>query len=181
MSDHISMIVARHSTALEFPLAWVEQRPMVDYHFVTDRLAVGGCIRNAECMRHLVSAGITHVINMMHEFDDHAINAGTGIELLQNGTTDDFLPKPTTLFWKGVDFTLKAFENPSAKVYVHCAAGVHRSPIMVLAILRALGHERKQAINMITEARPQANFPPVYVMSVEDFMREFRAAGQAAK
>ena len=62
---------------------------------------------------------------------------------------------------------------------MHCAAGVHRSPIMVLAILRALGHERKHAINMIMEARPQANFPPVYVMSVEDFMREFRAAAKA--
>ena len=153
---------------------------MVDYHYVTDRLAVGGYIRDVENMRELAAAGFTHVINMMHEFDDHSINDGTGIEVLQNGTTDDFLPKPTTLFWKGVDFTLQAFENPSAKVYVHCAAGVHRSPLMVLAILRALGHDRKQAINMIAEARPQANFPPVYVMSVEDFMREFRAANRPA-
>jgi protein-tyrosine phosphatase len=134
---------------------------MVDYHFVTDRLAVGGCIRDVECMRELAALGFTHVINMMHEFDDHAINDGTGIALLQNGTPDDFLPKPTTLFWKGVDFTLKAFENPVAKVYVHCAAGVHRSPIMVLAILRALGHQRQQAMSMITGARPQADFPPV--------------------
>jgi protein tyrosine phosphatase (PTP) superfamily phosphohydrolase (DUF442 family) len=149
---------------------------MVDYQYVTERLAVGGFIRNVECMQELATDGFTHVINMMHEFDDHAINDGTGIEILQNGTTDDFLPKPSTLFWKGVDFALQAFNNPQAKVYVHCAAGVHRSPIMVLAILRAMGFDRKQAINMIVDARPQANFPPVYVMSVEDFMREFRAA-----
>lgn len=154
---------------------------MVDYHYVTDRLAVGGYIRDVENMRELAVGGFTHVINMMHEFDDHLINDGTGIEVLQNGTTDDFLPKPTTLFWKGVEFALQALENPDAKLYVHCAAGVHRSPIMMLAILRALGHERKQAINMITEARPQANFPPVYVMSVEDFMREFRAANRPAR
>jgi protein-tyrosine phosphatase len=154
---------------------------MVDYHYVTERLAVGGVIRNVECMRTLAADGFTHVINMMHEFDDHAINDGTGIQVLQNGTTDDFLPKPTSLFWKGVEFALEALENPQAKVYVHCAAGVHRSPIMVLAILRALGVERKQAINMITDARPVANFPPVYVMSVEDFMREFRAASQNTK
>lgn len=152
---------------------------MLDYHYVTERIAVGGFIRNVENMRELAATGFTHVINMMLEFDDHTINIDTGIEVLQNGTTDDFLPKPTTLFWKGVDFALKALEQPQGKVYVHCAAGVHRSPIMVLAILRALGHERKQAINMIMEARPQANFPPVYVMSVEDFMREFRAASQA--
>ena len=155
---------------------------MTDYQFVTDRLAVGGYIRDTECVRELAAAGITHVINMMHEFDDGPIIDGTGIELLQNGTTDDFLPKPTTLFWKGVDFALQALKgSPSAKVYIHCAAGVHRSPIMLLAILRALGYERKQGINMIVEARPQANFPPVYVMSVEDFMREFRAASQTAK
>jgi protein-tyrosine phosphatase len=152
---------------------------MLDYHYVTERLAVGGSIRTSENMRELASAGFTHVINMMFEFSDESINDGSGVEVLDNGTTDDFLPKPTSLFWKGVDFTLKAFENPQAKVYVHCAAGVHRSPIMVLAILRALGHERKHAINMIMDARPQANFPPVYVMSVEDFMREFRAAAKA--
>ncbi|MSO19130.1 MAG: hypothetical protein EXQ56_01495 [Acidobacteria bacterium] len=154
---------------------------MVDYQFVTEELAVGGFIRNVENMRELAEAGFTHVINMMHEFDDHTINDGTGIVVLQNGTTDDFLPKPSSLFWTVVDFTLLALENPNAKIYVHCAAGVHRSPLMVLAIMRALGYERKQAINMITEARPQANFPPVYVMSVEDFMREFRAASQPAR
>jgi len=152
---------------------------MLDYHYVTDRLAVGGSIRTSENMRELAAVGFTHVINMMFEFSDSTISDGAGLEVLDNGTTDDFLPKPTTLFWKGVDFALKAFEQPQGKVYVHCAAGVHRSPIMVLAILRALGHERKQAINMIMEARPQANFPPVYVMSVEDFMREFRAAARA--
>lgn len=152
---------------------------MLDYHYVTDRIAVGGFIGTLENMRELAGAGFTHVINMMHEFDDHLINDATGIAVLQNGTTDDFLPKPTKLFWAGVDFALKALEAPQGKLYVHCAAGVHRSPIMVLAILRAQGHERKQAISMITEARAQANFPPVYVMSVEDFMREFRAAAQA--
>lgn len=152
---------------------------MVDYQFVTEKLAIGGFIRTVENMRELADAGFTHVINMMHEFDDRTISDGTGVEVLHNPTEDDFLPKHTSLFWKGVEFTMQALADPQAKVYVHCAAGVHRSPLMALAILRAMGYERKQAIRMITDVRPQAEFPPIYVMSVEDFMCEFRAAGKA--
>jgi len=152
---------------------------MVDYQFITERLAIGGHIGTAENMRELSRAGITHVVNMQKEFDDSLLADGSGIEVLWNGCEDDFLPKPTELFWKGVRFTLEALADPEAKVYFHCAAGVHRSPIMLLAVLRVLGHERREAINMISDARPQANFPPIYLMSVEDFFREYRASLQS--
>ena len=151
---------------------------MVDYQFVTDRLALGGSIGTAENMRDLVRAGITHVVNMQKECDDSQLVDGSGILVLWNGCEDDFLPKPADLFWKGVRFTLQALADPDAKVLFHCAAGVHRSPIMLLAVLRVLGFERRQAIDMISDARPQANFPPIYVMSVEDFFREYRASMQ---
>jgi len=151
---------------------------MVDYQFVTDRLALGGSIGTAENMRDLVRAGITHVVNMQKESDDSQLVDGSGIQVLWNGCEDDFLPKPADLFWKGVRFTLQALADPDAKVLFHCAAGVHRSPIMLLAVLRVLGFERRQAIDMISDARPQANFPPIYVMSVEDFFREYRASMQ---
>ncbi|MBI3933909.1 MAG: dual specificity protein phosphatase family protein [Acidobacteria bacterium] len=151
---------------------------MVDYQFVTERLAVGGYIGTAENMRVLAQAGITHVVNMQKEFDDSLLTDGSGIEVLWNGCEDDFLPKPTDLFWKGVRFTLEALADPDAKVLFHCAAGIHRSPIMLLAVLRVLGYERRQAIDMIADARPQANFPPIYLMSVEDFFREYRASMQ---
>ena len=151
---------------------------MVDYQFVTERLAIGGSIATGENMRELARAGITHVVNMQKEFDDSLLTDGSGIEVLWNGCEDDFLPKPADLFWKGVRFTLEALTDPDAKVYFHCAAGVHRSPIMLLAVLRVLGHERREAINMISDARPEASFPPIYLMSVEDFFREYRASKQ---
>ena len=153
---------------------------MVDYQFVTDRLAVGGYIGTAENMRELARAGITHVVNMQKEFDDSPLTDGSGIEVLWNGCEDDFLPKPAELFWKGVRFTLEALANPAARVYFHCAAGVHRSPIMLLAVLRVLGYERREAINMISDARPQANFPPIYLMSVQDFYLEYSASLQSS-
>jgi protein-tyrosine phosphatase len=149
---------------------------MADFQFVTERLALGGAIGNAADMREIAQAGITHLVNMMKEFDNSSITDGTGIEVLWNGCEDDFLPKPAELFWKGVRFTLNALASPGSKVLFHCAAGVHRSPLMLLAVLRVLGHERRQAMDMIASARPQASFPPVYVMSVEDFFREYRKA-----
>jgi protein-tyrosine phosphatase len=149
---------------------------MVDYQFVNERLAIGGTIGTGENMRELAQAGITHVVNMQKECDDSLLTDGTGIEILWNGCEDDFLPKPAELFWKGVRFTLQALEVPEAKILFHCAAGVHRSSLMLLAVLRVLGHERREAMDMIVNARPQASFPPIYVMSVEDFLREYRAS-----
>ena len=57
----------------------------------------------------------------------------------------------------------------------HSAAGIHRSPLMLLAVLRVLGHEEAAAIGMILEARPVADFPPRYRESVEEFVREYQA------
>lgn len=151
---------------------------MVDYQFVTERLAVGGHIGSAANMRGLAEAGITHVVNMQLEFDDSEITDGAGIQVLWNGCEDDFLPKPAEMFRIGVQFTLEALEDPKSKILFHCAAGVHRSPLMLLAVLRVLGYGRREAINMISDARPQASFPPIYLMSVEDFYRDYRASIQ---
>ena len=146
-----------------------------DYQFVTERLAVGGWIGTPENMRELAQAGVTHVVNMQLEFDDRKISDGTGIRVLWNGCDDDFLPKPPELFWKGVRFTLEALRHPEAKVLFHCAAGIHRSPLMLLAVLRVLGYDQPTAIEMILGTRPEADFPLAYLESVEDFVQEFEA------
>jgi hypothetical protein len=88
-------------------------------------------------------------------------------------------PKRSELFWKGVQFSLEALAEPQSKIYFHCAAGVHRGPLMLLAVLRVLGYQRREAMDLITNVRPQANFPPIYVMSVEDFCCEYRATLQS--
>lgn len=148
----------------------------MDYQFVTEQLAIGGSIGTPENMRLLAEAGITHVVNMQKEFDDSLLADGTGIQILWNGCEDDFLPKRAELFWNGVRFSLQALADPEAKILYHCAAGVHRGPLMLLAVLRVLGHPRREAMDMISNVRPQANFPPIYVMSVEDFCCEYRAS-----
>ncbi len=154
---------------------------MLDFQFVTDRLAIGGTISTLENMRRIAQSGITHVVDMQLEFDDRTIVGETGVEVLWIECADDFLPKPTEMFWDGALFTLEALENPEARVLFHCAAGIHRSPMMLLAILRVLGYERENARRLIGSVRPQAEFPEVYLDSVEDFVSEYRATQEESR
>ena len=148
---------------------------MLDYQFVTDRLAIGSSIRTAEGMRELARSGITHVINMQIEFDNRRLSEGSGVRVLWNGCEDDSLSKPASLFWTGVRFAQDALENPDAKILFHCAAGIHRSPLMLLAVLRVLGHDEDDGIAMIQEARPEAHFPILYLVSLDEFLQEYEA------
>ncbi len=148
----------------------------MDMSWVTDRIAVGGGIWNAVRMAEVARAGITHVIDMQIEFDDTPLAEPHGIEVLWNPVDDDFQPKPPELFQRGVDFALTALEQDSSKLLIHCAAGVHRAPMMALAVLRAQGWELNDACTLIQTRRWAADFAHVYVRSVEDFMRSYAAA-----
>jgi hypothetical protein len=46
---------------------------------------------------------------------------------------------------------------------------------MLLTVLRVLGHEEEEAIRMILDVRPEADFPPLYLASLDEFMQEFEA------
>lgn len=141
--------------------------------WVTDRIAVGGGIWNEIKMIEVASEGITHIINMQIEFDDRPLCEPFDVRLLWNPTDDDFQFKPAELFQRGVDFALEALEKPNTRLFIHCAAGVHRAPMMTLAVLRALGWDLKQAKQLIQQRRPVVDFADVYVRSVEDFIRGY--------
>jgi protein-tyrosine phosphatase len=142
----------------------------MDMTWVTERVAVGGGIWNARNMEELAQSGITHVLNMQLEFDDRPLAAPHGIRVFWNPTDDDFLPKPPELLKRGVDFALAAMDDPKARLYIHCAAGVHRAPMMTLAVLCALEWDIDEAMVLIESRRPVADFADVYVESVRQFL-----------
>jgi protein-tyrosine phosphatase len=148
----------------------------MDMTWVTERIAVGGGIWTDDKMQQVVREGVTHIIDMQIEFDDTEIAKPYGVKVLWNPTDDDFQPKPPGIFRRGVEFALAAFDEPEAKVYIHCAAGVHRAPMMTLAILRALGWSKPDAMRLITSQRYVADLAPVYVDSVERFMQTYEPA-----
>jgi protein-tyrosine phosphatase len=148
----------------------------MDMTWVTDQIAVGGGIWNDDNMEELVKRGVTHIIDMQIEFDDRPLAEPYPVKVLFNPTDDDFLPKPPRLFQAGVDFALEALEDAGSKVYIHCAAGVHRAPMMTLAILRVLGWPLDKAKAVIQERRYVVDFADVYVESVEEFVRVYDGA-----
>ena len=111
----------------------------MDMSWITDRVAVGGGIWTESKMAEVARDGITHIIDMQMEFDDTALAEPFGIEVLWNPTDDDFRPKAAEVFQRGVEFAVAALDEPESKIYIHCAAGVHRGPMMTLALLRVLG------------------------------------------
>jgi protein-tyrosine phosphatase len=121
-------------------------------------------------MEELAQAGVTHVLDMQIEFDDGPLAAPHGIRVLWNPTDDDFLPKPSELLQRGVDFALEALDEPSARLYIHCAAGVHRAPMMTLAVLCAMDWEMEAAMVLIERCRPVVDFADVYVESVRRYV-----------
>jgi protein-tyrosine phosphatase len=148
----------------------------MDMTWITDRIAVGGAIWDERRMLEVVEAGITHILDMQIEFDDTLLAEPYFVDVLWNPVDDDFQPKPADVFQRGVDFSLKALEEPDAKLLIHCAAGVHRAPMMMLALLRAQGWALEAAMQHIQSLRPVADFADVYVQSVEDFVRMYAAA-----
>jgi protein-tyrosine phosphatase len=142
----------------------------MDVTWVTDRIALGGGIWNDKNMCELVRVGVTHVIDMQIEFDDKPLAEPYGVQVLWNPTDDDFQPKPPELLETGVAFALEALKDAETKVYIHCAAGVHRAPMMTLAVLCASGWELGTAVELIEGRRPVVDFADVYVESVKRFL-----------
>jgi protein-tyrosine phosphatase len=152
----------------------------MDMTWITPRIAVGGGIWNAENMAEVARAGVTHVIDMQIEFDDTALARPHGIEVLWNAVDDDFQPKAPEVFQRGVAFAQAALDGSDGKLFIHCAAGVHRAPMMTLALLCSMGWEMGKAIELIESKRPVVDFPDVYVSSVERFLQSAVVGGQSS-
>jgi len=151
----------------------------MDITWITDRIAVGGGIWSAENMAKVAREGITHIIDMQIEFDDTPLAEEHEIAVLWNPTDDDFEMKPAELFERGVEFAKKALDEDGTKVFIHCAAGVHRAPMMTLAVLASMGWDVDEAMELIEARRPVADFADVYVRSVESFLADSESTRKA--
>ena len=148
---------------------------MTDITWVTDRLAIGGGIYTRENLAAVVRAGITHIINTQAEFDDRSLLRPdeNHLTILHLPMDDDFARKSAELLRRGVEFARHALAEPDSRLLVHCASGVHRGPLVALAILATLGLTLRDARGLIQARRPQADFPQPYLESVEEFLADW--------
>ena len=144
---------------------------------------MGGGIWNDQNMAALVRQGVTHIINMQIEFDDRPLARPYPVTVLHNPTDDDFQPKPPELFQPAVEFALAAINDGAneSKVFIHCAAGVHRAPMVALAVMRVMGWSLNQARAHIQKRRYVVDFADVYVESVEEFVKAYDANRTSAE
>ena len=156
----------------------------LDYQFnvfhwswITERLALGGRVPDRNAMRQLREAGITHILSVAPEADEHEMATEMGIQFRLTGCLDDYEPKPAGLLSDAVDYVLAALKEPNAKVHIHCFSGARRSVMVMLAVLRSQGMPLEEAMRLLSEKRAAAHFVPAYVESVENFVRQRRKAG----
>jgi dual specificity phosphatase 3 len=131
--------------------------------WVTDRLALCGDLshdRDLACNQ-LVdwqAAGVTHIIDVRAEWSDESLVTAEAPELTYHwlGADDHGGTHSGDWFDSGVGAVRAAFEDPDAKVVIHCHMGVNRAPSMGLAVLVALGWEPLEALEAIRAARPIA-------------------------
>jgi protein-tyrosine phosphatase len=142
----------------------------MDMTWITDRIAVGGGIWTAEHMAEVARSGVTHIVDMQIEFDDTALAAPLGIRVLWNPIDDDFQPKAPEVFARGVEFAREALDEDGSRLFIHCAAGIHRAPMMALAILCSTGWKMENALEVMENRRPVVDFAPVYVDSVRRYL-----------
>ena len=153
----------------------------MDWSWITGRIAVGGGIWNAENMAEVERAGFTHVIDMQLEFDDRPLAEDLSVQVMWNPIDDDFLPKSPEVFRAGVDFAREALDQEGSKILIHCAAGVHRAPMMALALLCRLGWKLMDAVALIESRRAVVDFPEVYLNSVRDFLAQGENVGVVSR
>jgi hypothetical protein len=128
---------------------------LVDFTWVTDRIATGGALNSAADVDALVASGVNVVVDCRDDFDDGPLFTGhPAVHYLWNPTRDDGKPKPPEYWQRSLEFVLPLLAQPRMKVLAHCDAGMNRGPSTAFAILVALSFAPDLAEELIREARP---------------------------
>jgi dual specificity phosphatase 3 len=129
---------------------------------VGPQLWTGGQRRAVSMATHvaqLEALGISHVIDCRPEGQpDQAYvqRHAPQIDYLHLPQPDVGQAIPDQWFADGVDYALRALNDPAAKVLIHCQLGINRGPSMAFAVLLANGMTPDQARYAIVSARPIA-------------------------
>lgn len=123
--------------------------------------------------RRLRGWGITAVVNLRVEWDDHALGIAPD-RYLYLPTVDDAAPSLVQL-QQGSQFIAAELERGGA-VYVHCGSGIGRAATMVAAYLVAAGRSPEQAWAEIRQVRPFIRPAAVQVEQLKVYARGGEAA-----
>lgn len=130
---------------------------------IPGRLWVGGCVREEE-VPHLRRMGISAVVNL--QTDEDLLRCGVssdtlalayekaGIELRRLPIADFSMEELDRWLPAAAAQVAEVLANPEAKLYLHCTAGVNRSPTAAAAyLIKLLGISALDACSYLVSRR----------------------------
>ena len=132
---------------------------------ITNYIYLGGQI-SLRGWRTLEKWGVKALVNMRIEWDDRKLGIHTPYYLWL--PTIDGTPPTVEQLARGAKFI---HEQTSAgrPVYVHCAAGLGRSPTQVIAYLMTRGYHTPDAIDFVEARRPFITLSAKQKLRLEEF------------
>src|SRR5262249_52939762 len=122
---------------------------------ITECLSVGP-FASPERAARLLAAGVTHVLNVSNEPSEISAGAGSFAGVAWVPMSDSRRLQPATAIW-ALGTLHELASVPDSHVYVHCVAGLVRSPTILWLYLIALGVPPKDARTWIEERSPKTN------------------------
>jgi protein-tyrosine phosphatase len=123
-----------------------------DFHWLTDRLAVGGCFPSGRAGELAREHGIAAVVDLREEeCDDEESLRAAGIDFLHL-PTPDMEAASADMLERGVRFAADHIGRGD-KVLIHCQHGIGRSPLLSLCVLAEQGWEPLAALAHAKEVR----------------------------
>ena len=144
----------------------------LDISLVTKDLAVGAVPRSLDAIAYLRKLGFSHVIDLRAERKQSDILAkAKDISVRWIPVYDDWSPKSPE-FYQELEIEIKKvlLLEDGKKLFICCGAGEHRAPLAGVFTLVIMGYSLERAIAMVKEARPEAEFLPVYMSTLKEFL-----------
>lgn len=129
--------------------------------WITEDLAVGGDLSLDTVVEHeqaldIIGQGVTQIIDMRSEAQDHVLWEQHGIRYEWHGTDDAHGHSIPAEVFDGVVLAARREFKRGGKVFVHCHMGVNRGPSGGFAILLDRGMDPIPAFDLIRSKRRQA-------------------------
>ena len=142
--------------------------PAFEYNRITAQILAGRNPLTAADMQRLCAEGVTHVLDLRESSEWMPPNVGQeaieyqiakGIHR-RNLPITDFTAPDTDHFGTAVAFLEEALTDPNAQVYVHCRAGMERTPTILIAYFAVQnGTSCQEALVELQKAR--SRFQPL--------------------
>ena len=143
----------------------------MDYDWITSAIALGAAFDDRFDADELVAQGVTHVVNMcVGQTDDAYFARHQGVHLASFGLADG--ENEGDLGYQRLQGAVSYITNVlagdlDAKVYLHCAAGISRSPAVMCGVLmRTERVSLTDALERVRRARPIVNPHPAHLVAL---------------